>query len=144
MKINQKVKEKIEEILTDRNVRKQAKSFALESNLEDKEKFVQEFMHMYKCKKIIGRYVVKFTASDMDENENIAVNLLGSILNSVLVITTNDNPDYSFRAVETLGKICFDITKECGTASDQFELMALMTKYNLNEETEEYGEDEDG
>lgn len=133
---------KVKEIIKDLNVRKGAKEFAVQNNLEYPEKFVREFMDMYKCKKIIGKYVVKFTDSDAEENENIAVNLLGSILNSVLVITTNDNPEYSFRAVETLGKICFDITKECGTASDQFELMALLTKYNLTEEggeEDEYG-----
>lgn len=77
-------------------------------------------MHSYKS--IIARMVKNLTLKEFEENQ--AIIFLAGLLNSVMMITGQDNPEYSMRALSQMTDICMEIVNKTGTPSEQFELMA--------------------
>lgn len=68
---------------------------------------------------------------------NTSVSLLAALLNGVVTITSNDDPEYSWKALDYITEICMEITNDHGTASDQFAIMAMTAKFEDSKEQEE-------
>jgi hypothetical protein len=88
------------------------------------EKQVSEDMwKMFRFKSIISRMVPELMGNSGEENPNEAVPLLASLLNCILTITSQQDMEYSWTALDELNKLCIQITRDTGTPSEQFEMM---------------------
>jgi hypothetical protein len=95
------------------------KVWCKENNLDER-KTIHEIWKMFLYKSIIARMVSNLTKNGTD---NCAVVLLSTLLCGVNTITENENPEYSWRALDEITQIYRDMINETGTPSEQFELM---------------------
>ena len=103
---------------------------------EETKKALHDIRKVFRYKLKVNRMVEDLTF-DCNPKLNSAVPLLASLLNSVMIITSSEDSDHSFKAVKALNEICFNIINESGSASDQFSIMlmeAATSPYDISED----------
>lgn len=109
----------IQDYLEFRKTIPELKAWCKQNNLNEK-KTIRGIWKMFMYKSIISRMV---SSMSPDCTENSAVLLLSTLLCGITTITENENPDYSWRALDEVTKIYRDMINDTGTPSEQFEMM---------------------
>jgi hypothetical protein len=94
-----------------------------EENGNDLEKVSEDMWKMFRYKSIICRMIPDLMGESGVTNSNEAVPLLASLLNCILTITSQQDQEYSWNALDQLNQICIQITQDTGTLAEQFEMM---------------------
>lgn len=73
-------------------------------------------------------HIIKKLSKPNENNQ--AISIFSSILGGVMMVTSSNNVDYSWRTLFFMQQICQEIMDKEGTPSDQFAVMAATSIHN--------------
>lgn len=111
---------------------REAKEWCLSEN-KNEDMIIPGIKMMHSYKSIISR-MIENLSSMHEKQDNSAILLLAALLDATMRITSQENDDYSWRAVEQMGNICAEIVKDTGSLSDQFLIMAQLPREEPDQE----------
>lgn len=104
----------------------EAKEWCLSEN-KNEDMIIPGVKMMHSYKSILCRMIENL--SEMHEKQdNSAILLLAALLDATMRITSQENEDYTWKAVEQMGNICAEIVKDTGSLSEQFLIMAQLPR----------------